>query len=340
VTKTINKKLYRLPFDQFSRQFIVFQLTNEIIRTDNQKLKIIDLGGHKGQTKSFQTNDHVTILDIYQEEYEGYVKGDATNLNFNDNEFDLSFSFDVFEHIPREKRQDFIKEALRVSRYGLFLAMPVDNSNRAVSKSEVSLNNFFKSLYGKDHQWLKEHIDYKIPSEKEVDKNIKSSSAEGVSFNSNNLEAWRLMQMAIFMAAKDEDLTKPVSGLNENYNTVYQGIDALDDLPSYRKIYFISRNKKLIEKAQKLKNNRLESKNINQPIEIFSEVSNLIALVVKEKTKKITKMGAVNDKLSIDNFNLRQSIESLQRELSNIYASRSWKYARRLSKAKKITRGQ
>ena len=148
------------------------------------------------------------------------------------------------------------------------------------------------------------------------------------------------MQMAIFMAAKDEDLTKPVSGLNENYNTVYQGIDALDDLPSYRKIYFISRNKKLIEKAQKLKNNRLESKNINQPIEIFSEVSNLIALVVKEKTKKITKMGAVNDKLSIDNFNLRQSIESLQRELSNIYASRSWKYARRLSKAKKITRGQ
>ena len=174
MTKTINKKLYRLPFDQFSRQFIVFQLTNEIIRTDNQKLKIIDLGGHKGQTKSFQTNDHVTILDIYQEEYEGYVKGDATNLNFNDNEFDLSFSFDVFEHIPREKRQDFIKEALRVSRYGLFLAMPVDNSNRAVSKSEVSLNNFFKSLYGKDHQWLKEHIDYKIPSEKEVDKNIKS----------------------------------------------------------------------------------------------------------------------------------------------------------------------
>ena len=136
-----------LPFDQYSRQYIVSSLIDKSIRplSGKKRLNIIDLGGHKGKTVDFQPNDKVTILDVFDENYKNYIKGDATKTSFNDELFDVACSFDVFEHIPRKKRQAFLSEALRISKYGVFLTIPIDKDHK-VSSAENMLNNFYKTL--------------------------------------------------------------------------------------------------------------------------------------------------------------------------------------------------
>jgi hypothetical protein len=94
--------LLDLPFDQYSRQYTVTELINAGLRNRGEHLSVVDLGGHKGKTQDFLPKDTVTILDVFEETYPGYVQGDATAMTFADDTFDLACSFDVFEHIPRE----------------------------------------------------------------------------------------------------------------------------------------------------------------------------------------------------------------------------------------------
>jgi hypothetical protein len=322
--KRINPLLYKLPFDQFSRQFIVSELIEVVVRDKlkNEKLKIIDLGGHKGKTKEFHPKDDVTILDIYDDDYEGYQKGDATNLAFPDKSFDVAVSFDVFEHIPRPKRASFIKEALRVSRRGVIMCMPVDDINSSVSKSEIMLNDFFKSSYGEDHQWLKEHIDYKIPNLTDLRKQLKEIPVNFTEFNSNNLEGWILLQSVNFIAAKNPSLTSEVHEINEWYNRSAQSFDRDPTSHSYRKIMYISDNSSLVEKAKDF--NKILSNSPKQQkvelVDVMSKTVPVIAQLVKENRTILE---------------IKDSVKSLEKEvarhtgkLNSIYESGFWRHTR------------
>jgi ubiquinone/menaquinone biosynthesis C-methylase UbiE len=235
--------LTTLPFDQYSRQFVVATLINAALRGKKKSLSIIDLGGHKGKTTEFMAADKVTILDVYDEKYKGYVKGDATAIKVPDNHYDVAVSFDVFEHIPRAKRQAFVNEALRVSRFGAFIAMPIDTEDGSVSHAEKLLNHVHHKMYGNDHPWLKEHIAYKIPNHDEVAKIIKKSGAQSVSLASNQITDWQLLQTLIFMAAKNPYATTPVAELNQWYNQHIAELE-LGVEPGYRRIYFITKDAK------------------------------------------------------------------------------------------------
>lgn len=154
-----NEDIYALPIDQYSRQKWASIIAEEL-REKGSVLKIIDVGGYKGKTALFQERDKVTICDLFDVNEEGYVKGDGNKLPFSDEEFDIVMSFDTYEHVPRQKRERFISELIRVSKEGVVLAAPFDTSKRSVSKAEVELNNYYVKLYNAEHRWLKEHIDY------------------------------------------------------------------------------------------------------------------------------------------------------------------------------------
>src|SRR5688572_16201522 len=98
VKKSHKQELLSLPFDQYSRQFVVANVINTALRKKSAKLRLLDMGGHKGKTHEFLPGDAVTIIDVFDEVYPGYVKGDATAMTFKDDEFDIATSFDVFEH--------------------------------------------------------------------------------------------------------------------------------------------------------------------------------------------------------------------------------------------------
>lgn len=345
------RALLDLPFDQYSRQYLVRQLVDKALRGPKQALKIIDLGGHKGKTGDFFPTDKVTILDVFDERYKGYVKGDATNMTFKDNAFDIACSFDVFEHIPRSKRQSFVSEALRVSRLGVFIAMPVDDDSETVSHAEKTLNELHRSLYGEDHRWLKEHIDYRIPNEAEVESLLRKAGAHFVSLSSNQITDWQLLQTMIFAAARNPLMTGPAQELNEWYNK-HLGELETGVGPGYRHIYFVTRDeaacakvKAVLEKlfAAPSKSEKSNYVPVHQAVldkamEAIAAASASFLTALKQKDEAEEARAREVAELHKQLQNQDQDNIVLHDQLKAVYASTSWRVTKPLRALMRLLR--
>ncbi len=348
----ITKLASTLPFDQYSRQLIVSRLIDATIRhtSKKQKLKVIDLGGHKGKTSEFQPRDEVTILDVFDVSYKNYIKGDATKTDFTDNYFDAAVSFDVFEHIPRSQRKAFVAESLRISSFGVFVAMPVDTDNK-VASAEVLLNDFYKTAYSEDHPWLKEHIEYKIPTENEIQELVKNEGAEMVSISTNQVGDWQLMQMLIFASGSNEDITKDIQAINTWYNQNINTLDANVDI-GYRKVFFISKNKEnvaLVKNAiEKFSKKITDNDYVTVHRETFTEFSSVLSKISKKYSqlyRLYSQPGGEKDELNreIERLHKKLSkasdhITKLTADLNNIYDSSSWKASKPLRGLEKVNK--
>lgn len=75
------------------------------------------------------------------------VYGDATNLQFEDNSFDLVISNHVFEHLPtREMFDKAVAEAIRVSRKWVYIAFPVFDHDEYLKS--LGLKTFYSHWTG------------------------------------------------------------------------------------------------------------------------------------------------------------------------------------------------
>ncbi|HMS49844.1 MAG TPA: methyltransferase domain-containing protein [Candidatus Saccharibacteria bacterium] len=241
-----------LAIDQYSRQKWASIFIDQI-RVNDASFKILDVGGYKGKTAEFQEKDTVIVCDLFDVEEKNYVKGDGRRLPFQDSEFGFVVTFDTYEHIPREGRDQFVQELLRVSKQGVILAAPFDNENGAVFQAEVDLNDYHIKLYGKDHPWLKEHIEYRIPADHELNELLDTLSVPYASLPSNDLSIWTLMQTIYFSIDLDNDLRGRVDDINRCYNKDLTGLDSTDQ-QAYRKIYFFSKDKDKASKIQEFIN--------------------------------------------------------------------------------------
>ncbi|MBI2542857.1 MAG: class I SAM-dependent methyltransferase [Candidatus Aenigmarchaeota archaeon] len=102
---------------------------SEISKFLSDNFKVLDIGCGRGMTgvmiKQINPTSDVTGVDLnkftswdnYYKKYNvKYFVGDALDLKFNDNEFDLIFSFGVIEHVDSD--QKFIRENLRILKDG------------------------------------------------------------------------------------------------------------------------------------------------------------------------------------------------------------------------------
>lgn len=335
-------QLLDLPFDQYSRQFVVAHLIDATLRKNKRdKFAIIDLGGHKGKTKEFLPQDTVTVLDVFDESYPGYVKGDATAMTFADNTFDIATSFDVLEHIPRESRQSFINEALRVSKLGIFIAVPIDADKAAVSGAEQLLNDVFKELYKEDHPWLKEHIDYRIPTDAEIMELAKQSGALATSLQSNQITDWQLLQLLNFLAARNPHNTEPAKKLNRWYNEHIAELE-LGVNPGYRRVYFMTKDRsvynvmsKEIEKLEKpTKGHRylqVHESTLAQTLKALAAVGASFAETAAQNNSNQHHRTVAEERVAA----LENENKQLLKELEDIRQSVSWRVTRPLRAVKK-----
>jgi len=346
-------EINNIPFDQYSRQLIVKNIIERVIKNreevgENGKLKILDVGGYKGLTAQFMNKDSVKVLDVFDVAEDNYIMGDATNMNFGDDSFDLVCSFDVFEHIPREKRESFIKECARVSRIGFFIAAPVDDDQKLVSFAEKKANNIFKTVNNEDHRWLKEHIEYGIPTNGDIEAIMKKERLKWASTQSNEIKKWLLMQSGFFLKSvldsetnflhrsyKNEFL-KLHESLDGFYNKNYEFLDLQDGGVAYRTIYFASDNSKLISEVEEyliqiiLNQSKNHEKIEKLTLELQSKVFETIA-------KTISLMQIYGNDLEIKLKNntaeiIRQKkiINKLAKNIHSIQNSRSWKVTKPL----------
>ena len=123
------------------------------------------------------------------------IGGTATNIPFPDNAFPFVVSSDMLEHLPKPLRQKAIREMLRVSSRYVVFGFPCGS---VAARAERLLFCLGKTLLGKEHRWLKEHLQHGLPTEQEVTKFL-----NGLVFQSKgntNVGSWALVTIASAIA--------------------------------------------------------------------------------------------------------------------------------------------
>lgn len=93
------------------------------------------------------------------------VQGTGENLPFGDKSFDIVISVDTLEHVLPKNRISVILEMVRVAKKEIIIAVPSGNRSQ---KQDKELSDKYKSKFGEEFHFLKEHSEYGLPEEKEI----------------------------------------------------------------------------------------------------------------------------------------------------------------------------
>ncbi len=329
----INKKKYeRLPFDQFSRQLQVAEIL-DVLRKGKQSFKILDVGGYKGATTQVQNSDSVTILDVFDVNEKNYIKGDGLKLPFDDNSFDFVLSFDVLEHIPAKDRRLFIKESARVASRGLVTAAPV--STAANQFAEEKLNGLFRALHGKDHRWLKEHIEYGLPTFGLVENAMSNSKLNIVTLFSNDTILWTLMQSAIFITSKYTNAGQALEDLNITYNRL--GPFDSSNIPeeNYRHISLGFQNKGDVDTIKKWIKNNVTTSDPVKRARMAESIAKFFNTAITDYATHAERLQASNVQASAEMNRLITINKALSQEIGLIKRSKKYRLVENVAKLKK-----
>lgn len=231
------KKLLEFEPTHASRYWILANVLTAL--GAHQKAKILDVGGKKGLLSSFP-GFSPTIIDMEDSDEPKFIKGDALNMPFKDGEFEYAVSCDVLEHIPKKDRAQFLLEMLRVSSKGAVLCAPFDNPGN--SELEQKMNDYYAHLTGKQHRWLREHIDNGLPNESEVEKTLQKHGYEFVKFRHFSGAVWQSIVGQHLLHAAFGDSEQLGSVIRQVYKDYYRklcSVDFSDD--GYRTFFWISK---------------------------------------------------------------------------------------------------
>lgn len=289
-------------------------------------LKVLDVGGKKGLLAKF-SGFKPTVIDIEESDEPRFVQGSALAMPFRDEEFDYAVSCDVLEHIPEEDRQRFLTEMLRVSKQGIIVCAPFDDSSNR--KLEVEMNDYYKKISGTPHRWLKEHIDNGLPKMQQIEKIVDQLGYRHTHFRHFSAPIWRQIVQLHLLAATVGDNKLFQTTLLELYKDYYNLMCRQDFSPvGYRTFLWVS--KKDAPNVVLPTNNEH-----NAADERFSAViRDKIAGVIKAEIQAVRDAQRSNQK-SIDTAqDLRKQLRNANRELTAIKKSKSWKLALKLSRTK------
>lgn len=206
------------PFDQFQRYYTVKKLISKM--TNNEKVKVLEVGANAHcNLREFLPHADITFTDIEDQAVPDnvkFIRADATNLPFDNEEFDFVVSTDVLEHVPSDLRSKFITECYRVSKKAFILACPIDNG--FTPKAEQLVNETYKKLCGTDFRWLQEHIEQGLPTVEFINKVIESNSIKFTRFEHGRLDWWESLMKMHFIKEAESDYTLPCNQMDEYYN--------------------------------------------------------------------------------------------------------------------------
>lgn len=80
-------------------------------------------------TSKEMTNILKSKINPIERKFTKIVIGNATKIPFKDNFFDMTFSYHLLWHLPKEKQEQIIKEMFRVTRKGGFIVFDTLNPN-------------------------------------------------------------------------------------------------------------------------------------------------------------------------------------------------------------------
>lgn len=151
----------------------------QIIDPQNAK-RIIDIGGGTGRLELAINRTDVYIYDLNENSvniakqfFKNTIVGNGTKIDLENDSFDWAISIHTLEHIPKDERESFILEMIRISKEGIFLNFPEGEYAKKLCE------NFLYSLdkNGKElNSWTIEHLEMGLPKVDEIEEILKKQA--------------------------------------------------------------------------------------------------------------------------------------------------------------------
>lgn len=164
------------------------------------------------------------------------INGDAINLEFANDSFDVVVSMDMLEHLSREKREKAVTEMLRVAKKRVIVGVPC--GEQAI-KHDQKMANVYVSKNASSFRFIDEHLEFGLPEEADILSYIK----DGAKKVGKKVKIQIKGNMNIKMR---EFLMRGWTSKNWLTNIIYRKLFLLlvpmlrmmDGPPYYRKIFF------------------------------------------------------------------------------------------------------
>ncbi|MBI2327781.1 class I SAM-dependent methyltransferase [Candidatus Curtissbacteria bacterium] len=93
------------------------------------------------------------------------IKGEADNLPFRKNSYEVVVSVDVIEHLEKNRREKAIFETLRVVKKLALIVLPVGENSE---KQDRKLHFYWQKIFKEKNQYLLEHVENGLPKINEI----------------------------------------------------------------------------------------------------------------------------------------------------------------------------
>lgn len=253
--RKINSNDYGLLDPTYVSRYLILAGLLDSYRHHNggsKKLKVLEVGGSGSMLDKFVDID-LTIIDTLPnaENLQNYIQGDALAMPFEDKSFDVVVSCDVLEHIPAASRDIFIKESARVTKDMLVVAAPFNLEG--VRDAEISANDFYKQMTGRDHRWLLEHLLDDLPDMRKTISRLEKQDFETGHFSNTALNNWQLVTRIGFFLSEYSEKQADSSNFLQSINKYYLDNIMKNDFSKkgYRTFIVASRNHQIDIKEEK-----------------------------------------------------------------------------------------
>lgn len=136
---------------------------------------VLDVGGRRHEMAGLLAPTRVTSVNVQEPADVVVPVGD---LPFADDQFDVITSCDVLEHMPAERRPEFVANLVRVARRRVVMCFPWGSPEK--DASELELADMLERELGMRVDFLDEHIQFGLPREADVRKMITDAAPDAV----------------------------------------------------------------------------------------------------------------------------------------------------------------
>ncbi len=209
----------RLPFDRYQRYALAARVARAV--DAGRRLRVLEVGSNvHGDLASFLDDHDIVSLDRFgapDGDAGRFVRGDGCAIPFEARSFDVVLALDVLEHVPADRRPDFLAEALRVASCCVVIAAPFASAE--VEAHEERLAGYFRDLHGSEFPWLAEHAAYGLPDLARTLAAVRAAGWSGATRGAGNLALWAKLMQAHFYVSSEPALLELRGDVDELYNT-------------------------------------------------------------------------------------------------------------------------